>query len=241
MNYFFRGVEDGWKFHSYGTTHIAIIFFIIFGIYLILRHRERISDGKCATLKYSLCAILIANEILKIFWLTYSGRFDAASDLPLYHCRISVIAAILAFLTDKNFFKIIAVYWGFLGGVLAIAVPDLYSFKPPHFTNFSFFFSHISLLFSALIFSLDKKFDFNSKSLFIADVSALALSASAAVINVAVKGNYAYTRRLPVSEGLANLPGVLGTLVIALAGPLISNFIVYKIGSYMRNKNRTMN
>lgn len=217
---FFRGNEDGYIFPMYGKVHILMLAIFFVGIYFIYKGYLGIKDEKRNNkFMNTMLAILFIDQIVLYAWQIGSGYFNWEMSLPLYHCRICVWFLIIGIYFDKPVVKTIGLYWGALGSLLAMLVPDLYDFSFPHYTNIQFFIVHILMgwVISDLIFR--KKYipgkNENIKALIFTNFFNLALI----IFDISMrkywpKVNYGYMLELPVANDL--LPNSIQPLIMFL-------------------------
>lgn len=144
MKHFFRIIEDGVALRLFSPVHLVLLFIYITGIILIAKKQFGLSDEK-RNKKFLkvLAIILLIDQIILYTWQLKSGYFRMDISLPLYHCRLAVWMLIVGILFDNRQMKVVGMYWGTLGSVIAMVMADLYKFQFPHYTNFQFFIVHI--------------------------------------------------------------------------------------------------
>lgn len=144
--YFFRGKEDGFSLQLFGVVHLFLLLFYLVGLLGIYNKKFGLNDEKINDkfLK-SMTLILLIDQVILYLWQFISGYFNFEQSIPLFHCRIAVWLLIIGILFEKQFLKTVGIYLSFLGSVVAMVMPDLYSFSFPHYTNFQFFLVHILL------------------------------------------------------------------------------------------------
>lgn len=155
LKYIFRGTEDNYTFHSYGSIHLIILAFFIFGIWFIYKNKDK--DAFCEMILKAISKVLLLDQIILYIWQFKSGFFNIEQSLPLYHCRIATWLVILGVLANKKTFKITGMYFGAMGSLMGLLVADLYKFSFPHYTNFQFFLVHILLGWSAALILFSQK------------------------------------------------------------------------------------
>ncbi|MDO4778241.1 MAG: TIGR02206 family membrane protein [Tissierellia bacterium] len=166
MSYFFRGIEDGYKLPLFGKVHITLLFVWLIGMILISVFSEKIRlKFKNNLFLKLLVGILLVDQIVLYAWQFGSGFFRFDISLPLYHCRISVFLMIIGVFFDKKWAKSVGLYWGILGTVMAMILPDLYKFSYPHYTNFQFFIVHILLGYVSMYIIAVEMYNFPKKDL----------------------------------------------------------------------------
>lgn len=201
LRYFFRAEEDGYIFKKFGLVHLCFFALWAFCILGIIVNSEKLKKDKKEKLLKTLAIILLIDQIILYTWMIATKRFDIYTNLPLYHCRISVWFLIIASLFNNKFFQKIGVYWGILGSIAAIMYPDLYKFSFPHYTNFQFFIMHFLLGIIPVYMIFVRDFSFNKKDvrqiLYITNAFNILLI----VVNILLKGaNYGYLTYSPIDN-----------------------------------------
>ena len=144
MNHFFRATEDGQPLKWFGPVHIIILGFFLLGVYLLAVKKFGLKDKKHRHIFFNTTiGLMFIDQIILYIWQIKSGHFSWDMSLPLYHCRIAVWMLIIGVGFNIRKMKLIGIYWGSLGSVMALILTDLYNFKFPHYTNFQFFLVHI--------------------------------------------------------------------------------------------------
>lgn len=144
MKHFFRAIEDGVPLKLFSPVHLVLLAIYIIGIIFIAKKKFGLNDEK-RNRKFLivLASILLIDQIVLYAWQLGSGYFRMDISLPLYHCRLAVWMLIIGVLLDNRKIKVIGIYWGTMGSVMAMVMADLYKFQFPHYTNFQFFIVHI--------------------------------------------------------------------------------------------------
>lgn len=164
--YFFRGKEDILfsPLAVFSALHLIILFAFIIVVTLISRGDLGLKkDNNRQKLSRIFSTMLLIDQIILYTWQISSGYFNVELSLPLYHCRIAIALLIVGVLFNQKNILYTGMYWGFLGSIMAMLVPDMYKFQFPHYTNFQFFYNHIVM--GLLIINLlkSKEIQINAK------------------------------------------------------------------------------
>lgn len=193
LEYFFRGTPDNYVFSLWSLKHFAIILIAFVGVEFILLNKRRLKSIRLGKkIKIIMIIALSLQQIVLYLWYGFSGYFTINESLPLYNCRIAIIFTILALITDKNLFKNVSCYWGLAGSILALMMPDLDPFSFPHYTNISFFWGHIALLWSTVYILAVDEYRMNKISLKSILYFTNTYHLSVYLFNVFTKSNYCY-------------------------------------------------
>lgn len=146
LAHFFRAREDGFVFQTFSCTHWILLIVWLGGMVSIFFARHRLRRGQAGRrLSLLLATILLLDQLVLYGWQFGSGYFSLGMSLPLYHCRLAVPLMIIGIYSGNRLCKQLALYWGMLGTMTAMILPDLYAFHWPHYTNIQFFLVHILL------------------------------------------------------------------------------------------------
>lgn len=155
--YFFRGKEDlvFSPLAAFSALHLIILFSFILVAAIIYRGDFGLNKGKNREkLAQIFAIILLIDQVILYSWQFSSGYFNLQLSLPIYHCRIAIALLIIGVLFKRKNILYVGMYWGFLGSIMALLVPDMYKFRFPHYTNIQFFLAHVIM--GLLIISLLK-------------------------------------------------------------------------------------
>ena len=144
--YFFRGKEDlvFSPLAAFSALHLIILFSFILVAAIIYRGDFGLNNGKNREkLAQIFAIILLIDQVILYSWQFSSGYFNLQLSLPIYHCRIAIALLIIGVLFKRKIILYVGMYWGFLGSIMALLVPDMYKFRFPHYTNIQFFLAHI--------------------------------------------------------------------------------------------------
>ena len=136
---------------------------------------------------------LQAIQLISLYiWYIWQG-FPLDDSLPLYHCRMTMLALLL--LKDskvKTYFALM----GLVGGCCAIIYPVFDPYNFPHISSISFIIGHYALLVNSLNYLLRTyKTHPISKNMIV--TLTLLLNLGLVVVNHFVSGNYGLLRHTP--------------------------------------------
>lgn len=199
------------NFTSFGLAHLAIIALLIFIIWFSYRPERSKSFEK-----FLVWAILI-NQLVLYAW--YAMGPDLLNDgLPFYTCRLADIFFIIGYFANKNLFKAMGIYFGFIGGLAAIISPELYPHSIFHFTNINFFFSHFVLIALSLYYMRHDEENIIVSKLKPITLITLLILVAISVFNFFAHTNYAYTVTSPIApEVVGRLPFIIYFSILVAA------------------------
>ncbi|HGN9538886.1 TPA: TIGR02206 family membrane protein [Streptococcus pyogenes] len=177
-----------------GLPHTSLIFYLSSLLIALLFVFLTFQAYRLKSYRYFFLFLQLSQVIGLYTWYVLRG-FPLDEALPLYHCRIAMLA--IFFLPDRNKFKQSFMVLGIGGTFLALLSPDLYPFRLWHVANVSFYFGHYALLVNGLIYLL-RFYDASQLRLlsvvrYLATVNFLLL-----LVSLATKGNYGFVMDIPV-------------------------------------------
>ena len=165
--------------------------------------------------------VVQAVQLLSLYiWYIWQG-FPLDDSLPLYHCRLAMLALLL--LKDskiKSYFALM----GLVGGFCAIVHPVFDPYDFPHISSFSFVVGHYALLVNSLNYLLNTYSTYPIHKNMIM-VLTLILNMGLLVVNHLVGSNYGLLRHTPFIPN-AWLP----VKYLVVSGALIILMIIMKKG-----------
>ncbi|AGM98386.1 TIGR02206 family membrane protein [Streptococcus iniae] len=127
-------------------------------------------------------------------WYALKG-FPIQESLPLYHCRIGMLAVF--FLPDKTKWKQLFMLLGIGGTILALISPDYYPYPLWHISNVAFYLGHYALLVNGMVY-LMRFYDRDLLSVREIVTFLASLHFFIMIVNVITKGNYGFLMNLPL-------------------------------------------
>ncbi|MGT2887050.1 TIGR02206 family membrane protein [Streptococcus didelphis] len=149
---------------------------------------------KSSTYRHLFLAIQLSQLITLYGWYFLKG-FPLQESLPLYHCRIGMLAVFL--FPNKSRIKQLFMLLGILGPILALFSPDFYPYHLLHASNVAFYLGHYALLVNSLIYLL-RFYDAELLSLNFMVGSLAVLNFSLIIVNLVTAGNYGFLMDIPI-------------------------------------------
>ena len=233
---FFRGTEDGFVFDLFGPVHIALLAFFIIGIIFIVTKKFGLDKPEKNKKSLSTMAIILLIDQLVLYaWQFGSGYFSMDMSLPLYHCRLVVWILALGILLNNRIMKIIGLYIGFLGSLMAMILADLYQFSFPHYTNFQFFIVHILMGWIVADFLAVEKIYVSKKELRLTLIAINVFNIFLLIFNLLLRPiykeiNYGYILGMPSTMGEVFPKGWHTPILFLLFNLVI--YLLYKLFNY---------
>ena len=140
-------------FLTFGPAHVitlGLIFLISLALVLVAHlHQFR---KYIHIVRYSLAAMLLANEFIYVMVLIIKGVWTYKWGLPLQLCDLAIFAVAFCLIKHRAFIWEIAYFWGLGGTLQALLTPDLHV-NFPDYIYIKFFLTHglivISIVFIA--------------------------------------------------------------------------------------------
>lgn len=200
---------------TFGGAHLLLLALTVLGCLFILGDYYLLF--KQDKFKKFLAYALIVQQAIMYAWHFSAGpHFNLAESLPLYNCRIAIFCAVIALLTNHKLARLITIYWGLFGGIIALIVINPEPFLFPHWGYVSYFVGHIVLLWASIYFAKTNRLaDFSSlrQVLIITNLFHLVIIG----FNYLANTNYCYLNQLPLKSIQLNWPTPVYNLVALLA------------------------
>ncbi|MFM1524630.1 MULTISPECIES: TMEM164-related integral membrane acyltransferase [Helcococcus] len=152
LKHFFRNNLDDHSFGLFRTFHTGAIILLILLTLFVISFRNK-DKKKQENLLKIMGSLLLLDKIIMFIWMISSGFYTLEASLPIYNCRIVAWFFIYDIFIGSKTLRKIGIYWGLMGGILAILMPEPYAFRFPHYTNFQFFIFHY-LIFLIAIYNI---------------------------------------------------------------------------------------
>lgn len=130
MREFFVDEIPGMTFTLFGPIHIALIFILVLGLFLIYEYRHEIknlSDKTKSMIKYGLILVLYLNMFIYYNGYSYYGIYTWKNHLPIHFCYISSFSFMIALLLNKKNWLNVIYFFTFIGPLPAIIWPKMVS------------------------------------------------------------------------------------------------------------------
>lgn len=222
IRYFFRGGQEDYYFKLFGLPHIIHLIIAVAVVIHILKINR---DNRRFELVIGVT--LLIQQIVLYSWYLGANFKVITEGLPLYHCRVAIIALSLGLIFNKDVLTKIGAYWGFSGSILALIVVRPDGFYYPHITLFSFFIGHYFLLWGAVQILFVKKIGMSKKDYYFMLKFTTGYHIFIFFVNNILGANYAYMASSPI--GFASNWGAIpyALLVITVFNLIIT--IEYKM------------
>ncbi len=202
MSYFLRHETDGFVFPKYGPAHIVLLLVAALGVWLVWKY-----GGRGGYLRRVLFVTLLVTQILLYGWFFTGGGLWIVAGLPLYHCRISILAMLIALVCEKKtgrgggLSRGLAIYLGTFGAPVALLIPIMEPFSFPHITNVSYFAGHILMIWTIVYMVKVERYPFDEKTLYQTLIAFNVMNLFILTIDHLLGMNYAYFLFSPVLTG----------------------------------------
>lgn len=214
FKFFMRPELDYTTITPFSPLHILALIILIPFIIFAASYKNKSEKSKLKFKKILGWTMIVTQTVIYI-WFVWSGTFTIYESLPMYSCRVVILFFIYDIFIGNSNIKKVSIYWGLMGGILAMSVPDMYQYKFPHITNFHFFIFHYCLLIGAVFYIVADQVKLTSKDLLYVLKFTLIYNLGLLIFNLLLStayptANYGF---------LVNPPAVLSSIV-PLSGPI---------------------
>ncbi|HCL4479990.1 TPA: TIGR02206 family membrane protein [Clostridium botulinum] len=222
INIIYRSNLNGYEPFSYNHW-VFLLGFIVF-IILIIKNKELIKIEKISLIiKRALMGLLLLQQLLLYSWYYFNAQFTVKEALPLYPCRISELLCIVILINFNQKIFDFLYFWGLLGAVIALIVPDTSGAGFPNALFIQFYLGHTCIFLTVIYTLLSHSGAINKRSFNNCICGSIFYIVFIITINVILGSNYAYLKEPPITFLFAmNLP--LGLYVLAYTILILSVF-----------------
>lgn len=150
MDQFFSKDFSGGPFQLFSPSHLAAIGIILLLNLSFIWIRRSQNQQLRIIVRYTMAAVLIANELLWHVWNLVTGQWTVQTMLPLHLCSVFVYLSAYMLVTRNAKIFEFAYFLGIAGATQAILTPDLGMYAFPHFRYFQVFLSHGAIVSAAV-------------------------------------------------------------------------------------------
>lgn len=150
LEFFVRSKPDE-GIMPFSTIHILAIIILLALILFATSFKNKSGEAKLKFKKVLGWTMIITQTVIYT-WFVWSGTFTIQESLPMYSCRVVILFFIYDIFVGNKYLKKVSIYWGLMGGILAMSVPDMYPYSFPHITNFHFFIFHYCILIGSIFY-----------------------------------------------------------------------------------------
>ena len=215
MDQFFTKDWTGAPFVLFGPPHvIALIMVVLANLSVILlRH---ISPRGRRIFRYTLAAVLLANETAWHLWNYFTGQWTPQTMLPLHLCSVMVwLSAYMLIMENYRLYEFVY-FMGIGAATQALLTPDAGRYGFPHFRAFQTVISHGSIVMAAVYMTVVEGFRPYWKSfprlIFWLNVYMVAVF----VLNLLIGSNYLFIARKPDTASLIDVLGPWPWYILSL-------------------------
>ena len=204
MTEFFRYTEDAYTNINITLLRLSLVL-VIFLAYN-LKHKTKL-------LKSALFLGLFG-QIILLAWYAGNHTLLIKEGLPLFHCRISAIMMVVAYLIQDDKLMRYFAWMGLIGSIIAFTFPDPSKYLWPHVTNLTYIANHLLLGFCGVSILSARKSTLKLKhTLMTTSIMNIAIM----TVNLILHTNYGYLVQFPQTIPVRFTPHVtflIMTLII---------------------------
>lgn len=209
MTQFFRYTEDAYT--DINITLLRIMLLIVILLAYKIKNKQKL-------LKPALL-LSFAGQILLFTWYVGNHNIFIKEGLPLFHCRISAIMMLVAYILRNDKLMRYFAWLGLIGAIISFAFPDPSKYLWPHVTNLTYTMNHLLLGFTgALIISSHTSHIKIKDTLMITSI----MNAVIMSVNLILHTNYGYLVHFPESVPLKLSPATTFFIMSMIITSLIA-------------------
>lgn len=193
MTEFFRYNEDAYTNINITLLRLSLVL-VIFLAYK-LKHKTKLLKP---ALLLGLCG-----QILLFAWYAGNHTLFIKEGLPLFHCRISAIMMLIAYILHNEKIMRYFAWLGLIGAIISFAFPDPSKYLWPHVTNLTYISNHLLLGFCGVSILSTQKSSLKFKdTLMITSI----MNAEIMTVNLLLHTNYGYLVHFPQTVPVRFIP-----------------------------------
>lgn len=209
MTQFFRYTEDAYT--DINITLLRIMLLIVILLAYRIKHKTKL-------LKPALFVGLFG-QVLLFAWYAGNNTLFIKEGLPLFHCRISAIMMLIAYILHNEKLMRYFAWLGLIGAIISFEFPDPSKYLWPHVTNLTYIMNHLLLGFTgALIISSHTSHIKIKDALMITSI----MNAVIMSVNLILHTNYGYLVHFPESVPLKLSPATTFLIMSIIITSLIA-------------------
>lgn len=239
IKYYFRNAPEDFEFKIFGLSHIFILALTFSGAFIFYKNKHYLKDhgNLYKNILKAIALIIFLEQMSFLYFYFFKTDYGPEEGLPLFTCRIALYTTFFGILLRSKKLKGITVYYGIIGGILALIYPDMYRYAFPHVLYVDFFTEHILILWAACLFVFVEDFEFSKEQFYFALVFTNVFLVVTLIANQLMDSNYAYLVRAPFAINFfESIPYPL-FVVITFAAYNFLVCLVQKICLYIKYKN----
>jgi len=206
----------GDPFVIFYPPHLAALGIVILVNILLVRFGRGADPQTRRNIRYTIAAILIANEAAWHVWNWSVGQWTIQTMLPLHLCSVMVFASAVMLTTLNYTIYELLYFLGIAAATQALLTPDVGVYGFPHFRFFQTFISHGLIVTTAIYMTLVEGYRPYWRSL----VRVLVLGNLYMIvifgINMVLGSNYLFIARKPDTPSLIDVLGPWPWYILSL-------------------------
>lgn len=217
------------RFRPFSLSHLLSAAAVLVVVAVLAVFRVPIRAGVAdPILRWTMAAILLANEAGLVLWRARHGMLRVQDSLPLHLCGVSVLLAVVM-LPLKSFALFELTYFWAVGGALqGLITPDVDGYEFPHWRFLQTFISHglivVANIYMIVVLGMRPTFTSLLKSLVVLNIYGVLMLA----FNSLTKSNYGFLCRKPDQPTLYDMLGPWPWYLASLEGlAILISFLAY--------------
>lgn len=217
------------RFKPFSLSHLLSAAAILAVVAILVVFRAPIRAGVAdPILRWTMAAILLANEAGLALWRARHGMLRVQDSLPLHLCGVSVLLAVVM-LPLKSFALFELTYFWAVGGALqGLITPDVDGYDFPHWRFLQTFISHglivVANIYMIVVLGMRPTFISLLKSIVVLNIYGVLMLA----FNGLTRSNYGFLCRKPDQPTLYDILGPWPWYLASLEGlAILISFLAY--------------
>lgn len=205
MNEFFALDWSGEPFILFGTKHLIALALVAMVNVALMVIGQRVPTRWRPTIRYTLAAILIVDEIGWHYWNWVTEQWTIQATLPFHLCSVLVFLSAYMLVTKSYGIFEFAYLLGIAGASQALLTPDAGIYGFPHFRFFQVFVSHGAIVTAAVYMAAVEGYRPIPRSIRNVLVKGNLYMIAVGILNALIGSNYLYIARKPETASLLDV------------------------------------
>ncbi len=240
MGDFFAKDYTGGAFQLFGIAHLAALGVVILAIVLLVIFGKRANEKTRKTIRYTMAAILVVDEIGWHVWNAANGTWNIQTMLPLHLCSVFVFLSAYMLVVRNYTIYEFAYFLGIAGASQALLTPDAGIYGFPHYRFFQIMLSHGCIIAAAIYMTLVEGYRPTWNSLKKVLIGGNIYMVAVFFLNLAIGSNYLFIARKPGTASLIDLmpawPWYILIIELLAVGVSLLLYMPFAIGDTRRKK-----
>ncbi|GMV98956.1 MAG: hypothetical conserved membrane protein [Candidatus Hydrogenedentota bacterium] len=213
-------------FTLFSSTHVGTLLVLALVGFLLCWGMKRFAGPQaCRRFEISFAVLIAVQYLIERVLYVWLTDYEAREVLPFHLCGISTILTIVLLIAHKRLVFEVLYFWGFIGTVLGMLMPEVeYDF--PHYFFLLYFTGHVYIVYGAAYMAVIYGYRPTWASIPKAMVATVIYAGLITPINVGLDVNYLFLRAKPTGAGLMDYFGPWPWYLGVLAALMVVFFVI---------------